>query len=416
MTTLNTSDYKTVWQDNFGSDSSLNSSIWPIKWGNGDDFSFSNGGLTLTSYASEGWSAVGFMQADNSATAAQGYGLYSATFSADAGQGAGICICLWPSNNVWPGPEIDLVEDWSDPSRQTGDATIHWAGSGDSNQYQSYSFSANMTQKTTVAMDWEHGSLTFYVNGTEIFSYTANVPLDAADGGANESFGAEVTSAGSAPVSSSVSLNLYSMSYAQYTGGGGGGGSGSGGGSAGTTIAVSNPGTVNEASKGAGVNVSETISDKGLTTAYYEVLTSSGAAEGGWTEVTLNNSGVGTFTAHFQHTGDTLKVVNSTSNPVDTGTSAAVTITDTLTFQAGTNSTVTASANEIFVYNAGDARDVINNFSASAGDVLDIAKSLQSSLHESQSGGSSLLALGGGSNGIGLAHVANFNTSLIHWI
>ena len=64
MTSLNTGNYKTVWQDNFGSDSSLNTGLWPVKWGNGDDFSFNNGGLTLTSYASEGWSPVGFMQAD----------------------------------------------------------------------------------------------------------------------------------------------------------------------------------------------------------------------------------------------------------------------------------------------------------------------------------------------------------------
>jgi len=410
MTSLNTGNYKTVWQDNFGSDSSLNTGLWPVKWGNGDDFSFNNGGLTLTSYASEGWSPVGFMQADYGAGYAQGYGLYSATFSADAGQGAGICICMWPADNVWPGAEIDLVEDWADPSRQSGDATIHWAGSGDSNQYQSYAFTADMTQKTTVAMDWEPGSLTFYVNGNEVFTTTSNVPADAAQGGVNECFGAEVTSAGSGPVSSSVSLNLYSMSYAQYTGGG------SSGGSPGTTIAVSNPGTVNEASPGAGVNVGETITDAGLTSAYYEVLTSAGAAEGGWTEVTLNASGVGTLTAHFAHSGDYLKVVNSTSNPVDTGSSAPVTITDTLIFAAGTNSTVTAAANEIFVYNAGDARDAIKNFSASAGDVLDVAKSLQATLHEVQSNGNSLLELGGGATGIALDGVANFNTGLIHWI
>lgn len=410
MTSLNAGNYTTIWQDNFGSDSSLNSSLWPVEWGNSDDFSFSNGGLTLTSYESEGWSAVGFMQADFGSSYGQGYGLYSATFSADAGQGAGICICMWPSNDVWPGAEIDLVEDWSDPTRQTGQATIHWAGSGDSNQYQSYSFTANMTQKTTVAMDWEAGSLTFYVNGTEVFSTTSNVPADAAQGGSNECFGAEVTSAGSAPVSSSVSLNLYSMSYSAYTGGGS-----TSGGSAGKTISVSSPGTVNEASKGAGVNVSETISDTGLGTAYWEVVTSAGVAEGGWASVTLNSSGVGSFTAHFAHSGDYVKVVNSTSNPVDTGQSSPITITDTLTFAAGVNSTVTATANEIFVYQAGDLGDIIKNFSSATGDVLHIASSLKSSLVEVQSKGSSLLELGSANHGIELAGVANFNTSLVQW-
>lgn len=216
---LNLSNYTTVWSDNFANDTQLNSSLWPISWGNSDDFSFANGALTLTSYASEGWAAVGFMQADFGATSGQGYGLYSATFSLNAGEGVGICIVMWPANNVWPGPEIDLAEDWSDPTRQTGNATIHWAGAGNTNQYQTYQFSANMTQPTHVAMDWEPGSLTFYVNGVEVFQYTGpNVPKDAAQGGVNESFGAEVTAAGGAPVSNSVSLHLYSMSYATYNG------------------------------------------------------------------------------------------------------------------------------------------------------------------------------------------------------
>ncbi len=222
--TLDLANYTTVWNDNFANDTSLNTSLFPVAWGNSDDFSFGNGGLTLTSSASEGWSAAGFMQADTSASDGQGYGLYSATFSADAGQGLGICIVMWPANNVWPGAEIDLAEDWSNTDRQSGNATIHWAGAGNSNQSQTYGFNANMTQPTTVAMDWEPGSLTFYVNGQEVFQYTgANVPADAANGGVNESFGAEVTAAGSAPVSSSVSLNLSDMSYSAYTPGAGSG-------------------------------------------------------------------------------------------------------------------------------------------------------------------------------------------------
>jgi hypothetical protein len=236
------------------------------------------------------------------------------------------------------------------------------------------------------------------------------VPNDAADGGVNESFGAEVTDASSAPVSSSVSLNLYSMSYAQFTGGG------SGGGSPGSTISVSNPGTLNESSKGAGVIATETISDSGLTTAYWQVVTAAGAAEGGWTKVTLNSSGVGSFSAHFLHTGDVVKVVDNTSNPSASGLSAPVTITDTLTFPSGTNSSVTASAHEIFVYHSGDLGDIIKNFSTAAGDVLEFDKSLQSALQESYSGGNTLLSVGGGSHGIELAGVASFSTSLIHWI
>ncbi len=337
--TLDLANYTTVWNDNFADDTSLNYNLFPVAWGNGDDFSFGNGGLTLTSYASEGWSAAGFMQADASASDGQGYGLYSATFSADAGQGAGICIVMWPANNVWPGAEIDLTEDWSNTDRQSGNATIHWAGAGNSNQYQTYSFNANMTQPTTVAMDWEPGSLTFYVNGQEVFQYTGpNVPTDAANGGVNETFGAEVTAAGDAPVSSSVSLNLYDMSYSTYNGSGGSSSSGSGtgtgsGGSTGTTppgtsIDVSNPGTVLAASAGAPVTVTETISDPGLTTAYVMVMNSANQGEDNWQAVSLNSAGVGTFSAQFENTGDYIVAVDNPTDITDQGWSSAVTITE----------------------------------------------------------------------------------------
>src|SRR5690349_12555914 len=94
---LNTSNFTKVFEDNFANDSSLNTNLWPVHWGNADDFQFGNGALTLTSYKSENWTNVGFQQADNGATAAQGYGLYSATASANAGEGIGIAIVMWPS-------------------------------------------------------------------------------------------------------------------------------------------------------------------------------------------------------------------------------------------------------------------------------------------------------------------------------
>ncbi len=209
------SGFTTVWNDNFASSSSLNQSIFGIKWGNSDDFSSSDGGLTLTSKASEGWSSLGFMQDDFGASSGEGYGRYSAVASLNGGEGAGACILLWPSNNQWPGQEIDLLETGN--SRSTGIATVHWAGSGDSNAYDYHTFSVDLTQKNTYTVDWEKGSITYYVNGNEIFKTTSHVPLDAADGGVNESFGAEVTNAGSGAVSSSVSLHLYDMSYSKTT-------------------------------------------------------------------------------------------------------------------------------------------------------------------------------------------------------
>ena len=315
--TLNLANYKTVWSDNFGSDHSLNSSLWPVKWGNSNDFSFSNGCMTLTSYASEGWSNVGFMQADYGATSAQGYGLYSMTASTDPNQGTGICIVMWPSDNSWPGAEIDLLENWSDPSQHTGYCTIHWKGAGNSNGQDPHQFNIDLTQKHTYAMDWQRGSLTYYIDGQYMFQITGSeVPLDAADGGVNESFGAEVTAAGSNAVSSSVSLHIYDASFSAYTG------------VQSSSITLSAPGSVQEASVGAGVNVTETVSAPGLHTIYEAVYTSGNVAESSWTAVTLNSAGSGTFTAQFQHSGDYVVVVNDPNTQTAKGVSAPITITD----------------------------------------------------------------------------------------
>lgn len=173
---------------------------------------FANSALTLRSTAAEGWSNTGFMQSNFGTTSGEGYGLYSATASLDAKQGAGICIVLLPANNTWPGAEIDLLES-SDVNRTTGLATVHWKGTGDTNRYTATSFTIDLTEKHVYSVDWERGSLTYYIDGKEIFQDTSHVPLDAADGGVNESLGAEVTAAKYGAVSSVVDLNLYDMSY-----------------------------------------------------------------------------------------------------------------------------------------------------------------------------------------------------------
>ena len=185
-TTLDTADFKTVWNDDFQTSNGINGSIFPVQWGSG--FSSSSAGLTSVSNGS----ASGFMQADNGKTAGDGYGLYSATFTMPTAQentGGGAYICLWPGTNAWPGPEIDFVEQGYGGEY----ATVHWAGTNGANDYKSTEFSANLSQPTTVAVDWEAGSLTYYVNGQELVSFAAGgsvpVPKDAADGGQNESFG-----------------------------------------------------------------------------------------------------------------------------------------------------------------------------------------------------------------------------------
>ena len=205
--------YGLAWRQDFSTQSRLDANRFPVSWGLAADMVFADGMLTLTSRAAEGWRDVGFMQPDFGAGYSQGYGLYQVTARLQAGQGAGICILLWPADNLWPGPEMDLLESW-DASRQSGFAAIHWKGGDGSNQYDLQGVSLDLTQWHNYALDWAPGRLTYYVDGVQLFSTTQHVPLDAAHGGINASFGAEVTAAGSNPVSAEVTLHLREMSYA----------------------------------------------------------------------------------------------------------------------------------------------------------------------------------------------------------
>jgi hypothetical protein len=94
------------------------------------------------------------------------------------------------------------------------------------------------------------------------------------------------------------------------------------------TISIQAPGTVQEASRGAGVNVTETITTSGLSgNVYEEVLTSAGAVETGYTAVALSN-GVASASIHLAKSGDTIRVVDNTTSPDVIATSSPVTITD----------------------------------------------------------------------------------------
>ncbi len=94
-------------------------------------------------------------------------------------------------------------------------------------------------------------------------------------------------------------------------------------------IALSSPGTVQEASVGAGVTITETVTTTNLSgSVYEEVLTASGAVETGYQAVTLAANGTASFSVHLAHTGDVIRVVDNTSSPTVTANSAAVTITD----------------------------------------------------------------------------------------
>lgn len=219
--TLDLSKYTKVWDQNFTTSTAINTDIFPIVYGNANQFSFGPNGLTLSSYRSDGFANVGFLQANWAPTLSQGYGLYSVTASTPVGQGTGIAILLWPANNVWPGPEIDILENWSDPTGQTGYMSVHFKGPNGEDMANSIKFSADLTKQNTFALDWEDGSLTYFINGVEIFQITGTeVPKDAAHGGINAAFGAQITDIGSNfEPTDTVSLTIYDMSYSSMNAG-----------------------------------------------------------------------------------------------------------------------------------------------------------------------------------------------------
>jgi hypothetical protein len=316
--TLDASRFSTVWNQDF-TINQIDRDIFPIVYGSPDQFSYGADGLTLTSYRSGGFGNVGILQANWTTNSAQGYGLYSITASHPANQGAGIAILLWPANNVWPGPELDMVEAWDDPTSQSAYFSVHFKSPLDgSDMVHSIRYSVDLTQMNTFSLDWARGSLTYYVNGHELFHLTGSeVPLDYADGGVNSAFGAQISDIGNAyEPSDQVSLTVANMSYSAP-------------GAAPASIRVSNPGVIAQTAPEAGQMVIETITGINLPskTVYVLVLDKNNEAYGGWEAVTLGSNGVGTYQANFHATGDYIKVTTDPSDQTINGTSSPLTLT-----------------------------------------------------------------------------------------
>ena len=316
------------WNDDFTHDSGLNSGLFPMRWGNSSEFSFGSGGLTLTSNGN----SVGFMARDEGAGDGDGYGVFSATFSMPTHQANGAYICLWPSSNNWPGPEIDLAEQYNGQPY----LTVHWKDSSGGNDYQAVDFNADLSRPTTVSLNWQASGLTFDVNGSQVADFQAGgrvpVPKDYADGGQNESFG--VGNYGPA----GTSLTVSDMSYTPSTQ--------SGAPvaptptptppaptpptptppAAGTNIALSSPGMHFIANPSAGADAQITISDPGLKEVYAFVMSSHNVAESNWIDIPLNSAGQATHDFHFQHSGDYVLATNDPAAQTDRGFSDHITI------------------------------------------------------------------------------------------
>lgn len=219
MADLDLSQFTTVWADSFDDGTGALSRAW----GNVD--TSTPGQVTLTSHASEGYTVdSGAMVPPTGAEAGNGYGLYSFTLSMD-GDAPGPYALLWPATDVWPGPELDIVEIGFDGSAYS---TIHAKGSDGGNAYASYTMAGvDTSQVHTYSMDWEENFIDVYVDGKLQSHITDDVPKDAAHGGENSAPGFGMQTWWSTGYQTGDNhITAYDVSYAAHTGAGSGSGSG----------------------------------------------------------------------------------------------------------------------------------------------------------------------------------------------
>ncbi len=217
---LNLNTFRVVFDDDFAKDTTLDTQLWSNSWGNSDQYSFGNGALTLTGSATQSWNPVGFMQNPSGKSVGEGYGLYQFTGYGNPGQGSGVAVLMWRADDQFldasttdKATEIDLFESLD--GSQTVLSTVHyydtWWSQNDGSEYNTIPL--DPSKQHTYAVDWERGSITYYVDGQQYYSDTVHAPLDAADGGSNEVMGAEVIDETFLVTTPKVQLHIVDMSY-----------------------------------------------------------------------------------------------------------------------------------------------------------------------------------------------------------
>ncbi|MFZ4410961.1 MAG: family 16 glycosylhydrolase, partial [Paracraurococcus sp.] len=108
--------------------------------------------------------------------------VYSFTLSM-SNDAPGPYALIWPATDIWPGPELDVVEQTAGGNAYS---TVHWKDGNGDNAFQSYGAGGiDTTQVHTYAIDWERDHIDYFVDGHQTAHVTDNVPLDYADGGQN---------------------------------------------------------------------------------------------------------------------------------------------------------------------------------------------------------------------------------------
>jgi serralysin len=142
-------------------------------------FSVSNGVLTITASAATAAMQATEAAANNGASLpytsglltsytsfAQTYGLYEITAKIPAGQGLWPALWMLPASGAWP-PEIDILESLGN-APNTDYMTLH-TGTSNTALGSTTQVPTATTGFNTYAVDWEPNTITFYVDGKQVF-------------------------------------------------------------------------------------------------------------------------------------------------------------------------------------------------------------------------------------------------------
>ncbi len=162
--------WTTTMFDDFGG-SALDESKWTIYEGAGnagigtrdrEAISVADGEMRITG---NGWSAGGMGSKQK-----QTYGLYEVRARVDRNIGYNTAVLLWPSSERWPiDGEIDISEIFDGDNAGRMGSFVHW---GANNQQLWHFESADFTQWHTYGVNWQPDSLTYYLDGREIWKVT----------------------------------------------------------------------------------------------------------------------------------------------------------------------------------------------------------------------------------------------------
>ena len=165
------------------------------RWSGGVDTGVS-GQITLSGYS-------GVMERPWGSDSGHGYGQYYVTAKVE-GNAVGPAALLWPSDDRWPGTEIDFVEVLPNG---TAYGTAHHGNNGH-DWYEAKMYDVDESGVHTYGIDWHPDRVEFSVDGRHAGTVWMDTK-DAAHGGANVVFGIM-------NMNDDTSITVYDMGYSPW--------------------------------------------------------------------------------------------------------------------------------------------------------------------------------------------------------